>query len=67
MLCRKKIPRIFLASDFFWIIGDMLPILKIPKKLLLQFFLREIINGLDYCDNVTNLGVIWLDPHNFLL
>ena len=48
VLCRKKIPRIFLASEFFLVIGDMLAILKIPKKLLLQFFLREIINGLDY-------------------
>ena len=48
VLCRKNISRIFLASEFFLVIGDMLPILKIPKKLLLQFSLREIINGLDY-------------------
>ena len=40
VLCRKKIPRIFLASEFFLVIGDMLPILKLPKKLLLQFFLQ---------------------------
>ena len=38
--------QIFLTSELFLVIGDMLPILKIPKKLLLQFFLREIINGL---------------------